>query len=788
MRSKCDGLSCLAWGAAGILGVLLLVLLSSSSWVFAQNDIPGMKTRWAAEVDPAAPLPEYPRPQLVRETWLNLNGWWDYAIRPRVADGTNLQAPTEWDGQIVVPFCPESALSRVHKRVGEKNYLFYQKTVTIPADWPADQRVLLHFGAVDWETTVVVNGKQVGEHRGGYDPFTFDITEALHADRQQANTLLVRVWDPTDTGSQPRGKQVNRPHGIWYTPVTGIWQTVWLEPVPRSYIRKVTVVPDLDAGQFQLSLDFGGDPTGVQGWKASSSFERRAAGSVQSGTIQAARTGLTEPLQLKLPPNSNWAWWTPDSPTLFDIVVELTDRQGNVVDRVQTYSAFRKIHFQKDERGHNRMYLNNSPLFQYGPLDQGWWPDGLYTAPTDAALRYDIELTKELGFNMARKHVKVEPARWYYWCDKLGLLVWQDMPSGMRADARQFVQPDWEQDGEFSEQEAAQYRAELQAMIDALRHFPCIVVWVPFNEGWGQHRTNETLAWVKQYDPTRLVGGPSGWTDRGEGDLKDMHKYPGPGMFPVMDDRVSVLGEFGGLGLPLEGHTLLSKDNWGYRTYTTREELQTNYERLVRQLPGLIADGLAAAVYTQTTDVEVEVNGLVTYDREVLKFDAAKLQQLHARLYGPLLQRKVLVPTSEQQPQTWSYTFSKPDPDWPQPAASTASWKTGPGGFGTEGTPNTIVRTVWNTPDIWMRRSFELTEIPVKGDLAVRLYHDEDATVYLNGHKVAEVQGYNTQYIEVLLPESARRLLQPGQNWLGVHCDQTGGGQFIDVGLNVLAP
>jgi hypothetical protein len=745
----------------------------------------GMKTRWATQVDPQAPLPEYPRPRLVREQWLNLNGLWDYAIRP--LEFTERIETDKWDGQIVVPFCPESILSRVNKRVSHTDIIRYRRTFTIPAEWNPQDRILLHFGAVDWHTTVHVNGKEVGEHTGGYDPFSFDITTDLHADRTQPNTIQVRVSDPTDHGAQPRGKQIHNPHGIWYTPVTGIWQTVWLEPVPQTYIKNVQVTANIERARFDVQLETGGNEWKNYTWRTSCRFEERNEGMVAVGASEATTSRAQDTLSLSLGQNNLRSLWTPDSPKLFDIVVEIKDGD-TVIDRVTTYSALRKIHFQKDERGHNRLYLNNKPLFQYGPLDQGWWPDGLYTAPTDEALKYDIEVTKELGFNMARKHVKVEPERWYYWCDKLGLLVWQDMPSGMASSQRQAIPPDAQVDASFSPEEDAQFRAELKAMIDARRNHPCIVVWVPFNEGWGQHNTNEILKWVKEYDPTRLVGGPSGWTDRGYGDLKDMHNYPGPGMFPVMEDRVSVLGEFGGLGLPLEGHTLLAKDNWGYRTYATTEELQSSYARLLQQMPGLIADGLSAAVYTQTTDVEIEVNGLMTYDREVIKFDAKALQELHAPLYGPVMKKTVLVPTSEREPQQWTYTTEQPGRSWAQPEFDVSKWKTGPGGLGTEGTPNTQVRTIWDTSDVWARREFEIKQLLLSGQVLLRIYHDEDAEVYLNGTRIGEVKGYVTSYVEIPLSEEARQALKAGKNVLAVHCHQTGGGQFIDVGLSVLAP
>ena len=453
-----------------------------------------------------------------------------------------------------------------------------------------------------------------------------------------------------------------------------------------------------------------------------------------------------------------------------------------VDDRVESYFAMRKVSAAKDANGVLRLMLNNQPLFQYGPLDQGWWPDGLLTPPSDEAMRYDLEVLKRMGFNMLRKHIKVEPARLYHHCDKMGLLVWQDMPSGMAKGRKQFVQPDWKQDGEFTVAEMAQYKTELKAMIDHLRVFPSIYCWVPFNEGWGQHDTNNVLKWVKEYDPSRLVNGPSGWTDRGFGDMKDAHIYPGPGMFPTMPDRVSVLGEFGGLGLPVANHLWKDQGNWGYRTYKTREELRDNYRQLVFRLRPLIGRGLSAAVYTQTTDVEVEVNGLMTYDREVIKFDVPELAAWHKTLYGPPPVITELLATSEKDAQRWRHTTTRPADGWEKTDFDASAWAEGPAGFGTKGTPGVVIRTEWKTPDVWIRRDFDLKAAPT-GDVAVRLHHDEDAEVYINGVLAARVQGYVTQYVEVPLTPAGKAALRPGRNVIAVHCRQTGGGQSIDAGL-----
>jgi beta-galactosidase/beta-glucuronidase len=571
-----------------------------------------LTTRWTKSVAPATAHQEYPRPQLVRSDWRNLNGLWDYAIRPK-AEGR----PDSFDGRILVPFPIESALSGVRRTVGEANRLWYRTTFVVPSGWTG-RRVLLHFGAVDWETTVWLNDKEVGSHRGGYDPFSIDITGALNPHRDQQ--LVVGVWDPSDAGTQPRGKQVRKPHGIWYTPTTGIWQTVWLEPVPQTHIVGLKTVPDVDGRKVRIAA------------RCAGSAEKLALEAVVVDPMDQSQTAAA-----KEPVKDNSATveialespklWSPDRPFLYDLQVRLMDG-AHVVDRVKSYFGMRKISLGKDDSGVTRIMLNNRPIFMFGPLDQGFWPDGLYTAPSDEALRYDIEVTKRLGFNMARKHVKIEPDRWYYWCDKLGLLVWQDMPNG---DAH--VAPG---KGEIKREaeSARQFEAELKALIDACSNHPSIVMWVVFNEGWGQYDTARLTKWVAEYDPTRLVNGASGWNDMKVGAVNDIHSYPGPAAPAAEPARAIVLGEFGGLGLPLEGHTWQAKENWGYRTFTTRAELTKAYMDLLEKLkPMTRSPGLSAAVYTQTTDVEIEVNGLLTYDRAVIKMPTQTIADANRAVY-----------------------------------------------------------------------------------------------------------------------------------------------------------
>ncbi len=593
-------------------------VFAQDKWGIVQGKI---TTDWSAKVDPANPLPEYPRPQLTRKSWMNLNGLWQYAIVPKASG----EATPAFDGNILVPYAVESALSGVGKTVGKDSVLWYKRTIDLPSAFKKG-KVLLHFGAVDWECDVFVNGNKVGAHQGGYDPFTFDISAALKKGNSQE--ITVRVWDPSDDGPQPRGKQVKEPEGIWYTPVTGIWQTVWLENVPATYIISTKQTPDIDKQSIAVEVNVEniqtGDEIKISAWDGT----KEAATQTLKGETKAT---------LSIP---NAKLWSPEAPFLYDLKISVM-RKGKIVDEAGSYFAMRKISMAPDNNGIKRMLLNNEFVFQYGPLDQGWWPDGLYTAPTDEALKFDIDKTKELGFNMIRKHVKVEPARWYYHCDQLGMLVWQDMPSGdmdgNKWDMRVGQVSGKNRDKERTAASEAIYRNEWNNIITSLYNFPSIVVWVPFNEAWGQFKTKEITEWTTQRDPTRLVNEASGGNFFSTGHILDIHNYPDPQM-PAPDifgdKQILVLGEFGGLGLPLDGHTWQQSKNWGYQSFKNKEELEARYTILMNDLSNLIPMGLSAAVYTQTTDVEVEVNGLMTYDRKVMKMSVEKLRQLHQQLYN----------------------------------------------------------------------------------------------------------------------------------------------------------
>ncbi len=595
---------------------LTAIAFAQPAWKMAGSKI---SSPWASKVDPANPLPEYPRPQMVRNDWLNLNGLWQYSILPKTQEAI----PTAFEGKILVPFAVESALSGVGKTVGKDSVLWYERDLTIPANFK-NKNVLLQFGAVDWLCTVYVNGKSIGSHQGGYDPFSFDITAALN--KKGTQKISIRVWDPSDDGPQPRGKQVKNPNGIWYTPVTGIWQTVWLEAVPKTYISFTKQTPDTDKKSLNVLASIQNAETGDQVIITAFKGNEKVAEQTVAANSESVLP-ITDP-QL----------WSPKNPFLYDLTISVR-RNGKILDEVKSYFAMRKISMQDDNNGIQRMLLNNEFVFQYGPLDQGWWPDGLYTAPTDEALKFDIEKTMEMGFNMIRKHVKVEPARWYNYCDKMGMLVWQDMPSGDLGNR-------WENrpgvfgratDKNRSAESEKIFRTEWNSIMESLHNFPSIVVWVPFNEAWGQFKTKEIVEWTMQKDPSRLINTASGGNFVDVGHIIDLHNYPEPLMpDPALygKTKVLVLGEFGGLGLPVENHTWQQKNNWGYQSFKSGSELFKRYGELMDRIPRLIENGLSAAVYTQTTDVEVETNGLMTYDRREIKIPVDQLKEIHKKLYN----------------------------------------------------------------------------------------------------------------------------------------------------------
>lgn len=703
-------------------------------------------TRWGQALDREAPLPEYPRPSLVRQRWRSLNGPWQF--EPRIPSQP-LPFDRELSGEILVPFPPESVLSGVE---AHHEHLWYKRDFDVPTGWRSD-RVLLHFGAVDWEAEVWVNGRRLALHRGGYDPFSVDITPALLPIPEQQ--LLVRVYDPADADEPLRG--------AGSAPVSGIWQTVWMEPVPRRGVDELVIEPSYDpetrGGSVAVTVGgidlLGGDLLEVE--------------VLERGGLLAARRGTVgERLEVPIPAARPWS---PEDPFLYELRVTRTGAEGGILDRVESYFGLRRIDRVVGDDGVARLLLNGEPRFLMGALDQGWWPDGLCTAPADDALRFDVATAKAMGFALLRKHSKVEPERWYTWCDRLGVLVWQDIPDGSST----------------TDEGRAQFDVELDAILASRRSHPSIVGWGLFNEGWGQLDTARLTAAVQAADPTRLVTCASGWDDSGLGDVINARHEPGAGLPEPRSDRIAILGEHGGASLPVAGHAPAEASTLG--GVSDGDELAFAYEDFARDVRALADEGLQAAIYRQLTDVETETNGLVTYDREVVKVAAERIARANRGQLAPL---HTLLPTSEEGGRAWRYRFDAPAGDWIQEYGTgldlpgeEQGWSEGLGGFGGPGTPDHVARTSWSTPEIWLVSDFTLGELP-EGELVVRLHHDEDVTVWVNGHQVLQREGSTTAYTRVLAGCSARDVLRRGENRVAVHCRQTGGAQYVDVGLEVV--
>lgn len=613
--------------------VLGFGLSANAQWAPVGKEI---KTPWASEITPENVHQEYPRPQMVREKWANLNGLWNYAI-------TDLNANTfKAEGEILVPFAVESSLSGVGRRITKENSLWYEREFSVPSSWKG-QNIILHFGAVDWKAEVFVNGQLVGEHKGGYDPFSYDITPYLNKSGKQK--VVVKVFDATDNSMQPRGKQCIINSAIWYTPVSGIWQTVWLEPVNKTHIQDYYPVSNLAKSTLTVDVKtvnaYVRDIVEVELLEGGIGYnpEMPSDNVIAKAVVSKGKAVINVP-EMKT--------WSPDSPYLYGMRITIT-RDGKIIDQVDGYTAMRSINAQNDKspNQYKRMALNGKNLFQYGPLDQGWWPDGLYTAPSDEALKFDIVKTKEMGYNMIRKHIKVEPARWYYWCDVLGMMVWQDMPSigdfagtqlrSRDLDVQKAVKNVWSKDSllggtecEIPQEWKDNFYNEWTNIMTALRGFQCIVCWVPFNEAWGQFDTPEVVKYTKKFDPTRLVNESSGGNFHLVGDIIDVHHYPHPAMNVFEAKFINVLGEYGGIGYPVPGHTWEIDRKWGYgKNKQSSEEVMQQYEVYAEMLKVFVQTGCAAAVYTQTTDVEGEINGLMTYDRAVIKVDIPKLAEIN---------------------------------------------------------------------------------------------------------------------------------------------------------------
>ena len=752
-----------------IITIILFTITESasaqSSW---KKQTAPVMTPWGEQLTADNVWQEYPRPSMQRKDWMNLNGVWQYFKRTTIKYDYE-KSTSLFSKAILVPFPVESALSGIMDNnfsANKKATHMYRRTFTLPEGFDG-KNILLHFGAVDWRCYVYVNGGLAGTHDGGSVPFFFDITSLLKPGAEQE--LQVAVWDPTTDGGQPHGKQTNSPGGIWYTPNSGIWQTVWLEPVSPTHILSYEPIPDIDNSTISV--------------KVKTSAPCDVTLTVKDGdNIVAEQTGnADETFTLSIP---SAKLWSPDEPNLYNLDITIKE-QGNETDKVSGYFGMRKFSRGMVD-GHPCVLLNNKPLYMYGPLDQGWWPDGLLTPPSYEAMIYDLQVMKDFGMNMVRKHIKLENDLWFDWCDKNGLVVWQDMPSGCGSG----------QVGTLDYNMKNFYR-ENEALIEATRHHPCIGAWVVWNEGWGQYpergmahtRRAVNSVMAANHDPGRFVHAVTGWVDVEMGDFLDVHSYPAPGAATnPLNERVASCGEFGGINLFIKDHMWAGSDV----NYTTVEDADTYtnlYDHYTDCLQRLQKEkGLWMSVYTQITDVEQECNGLMTYDRKVLKVSPeqqaimkAKIRRtINCRLSGT---KTIVAAGDESSSIQWKYTTTEPASDWYTTDFAATGWKTGTAGFGGGG------RTAWSSSDIWIRRSFKISNLDASQlqELRLWMFHDEDAEIYINGILAAKVTGYNTKYeVWPLLPAGLNALKIDGsENVIAIHCKQTTGGQFIDCGLKL---
>jgi len=738
--------------------IFILVLLLQYSFIQAQNwaPVPGqIMTNWANDVTPENVWKEYPRPQMVRTDWLNLNGLWDFEITER---DTNKIA-INYARKILVPFCVESALSGIKETITGKQQMIYRRFFSIPSHWN-QKHLILHFEAVDYETKVWVDGKYVGVHKGGYDHFKFDIAGFLNKDEKHEIKLV--VWDPTNEGSQPIGKQAlpairNRTK---YTATSGIWQTVWLEPTNEVAIESIKIIPNIDNGTISLQTKVVGATQGAR--IKIQAFD-------QGKEIASSIAAIGEPVSLQL---NQPKLWSPTNPFLYDFKLSLIN-DGKVVDEVSSYFGMRKISMGRDQEGYMRILLNNAIIYQLGPLDQGYWPDGILTPASDQALRYDIAYLKKIGANMDRMHMKVQPERWYYHCDQLGILVWQDMVSPTKfIDTKSNLNP-------------SDFELEHNITVDQLYNHPSIIQWVLFNESWGQYDTERLTAALKAKDPTRLVINASGWHDKKVGDIRDFHDYtihPAIALVNKNDDRAMVLGETGGIDLLIPGHLWTTDLKGGTKIKTdwnidfkkgivkSADELIEKYTILLDDLFQLKKYGLNAVVYTQISDVEDEISGWMTYDRKVSKLPETTFAALHEQFFKPTMTGKFILPLSINEPQQWNYSFSAPSNDWIK-NTTIADFKLGEAPFGIESNNVHKVNTTWNTSSLFLNKEFTLSSVPSK--LSLIACNTGITDVYINGAYVMQFNNFlkndpEVKISETLLSDEAMKLLKVGVNQLSL--------------------
>ncbi|MBP5770579.1 MAG: glycoside hydrolase family 2 [Bacteroidaceae bacterium] len=759
-----------------MLAVTLLfsVTAHAAEW---QRLSANLMTPWGEQIDPTHVWEEYPRPQLVRPDWMNLNGVWGYFRRDNRIMLTYERLTNRFNQRILVPFGVESALSGImHTDLGTvaNSTLMYRRTFELSEAFKG-KRTLLHFGAVDWRCVVFVNGEMVGQHDGGNDPFYFDITNYLKAEGEQE--LQVAVYDPSNRGGQPRGKQTINPGSIWYTSCSGIWQTVWLEPVNPSYIERYEVVPDASNGTVRIKV-FAND---------SSCKFYLVARDGETIVASSDKVRVGEDVTLAIPEAK---LWSPDSPFLYNLDIYLCADNCQECDRARGYFGIRTLTKGMID-GHPGFLLNGKPIFMFGPLDQGWWPDGLLTPPSYDAMIYDLQTIKNLGMNMVRKHIKAENDLWYEWCDRNGLIVWQDMPNGSEG-------------GNLGTKEELQhiFYNESERIVTALKQHPSICVWIPYNESWGQDADGGAGHTMRGYlvvrnadaDMGRLMNAASGWHDFQIGDITDAHSYPSPnGTGNPGNNRVNVCGEFGGITYLIDGHLWAGSD-MVYTSVDNSDDYTERFNQYVSALQSLqLEKGLWGGVYTQITDVEQEVNGILTYDRKALKVNNEQLasirreveRTIHQRLNGS---RSVLKAGDISSTVYWRYTTDAPAEGWEQPSFDDSSWKRGAAGFGDISQPAAKTRTKWSTPEIWIRRTFQFTDLAAEDlqDLCLRLFYDEDTEVYINGVLAMSITGYNTSYQLFGISEAARQAIHlEGDNVIAIHTLQTGGGQYIDAGFSV---